>query len=768
MGQPGRDHWGDSMFCLLGGGEVGHVVWCRADGRGLRRVATGFWNPFGLGRDIFGRLFAVDNDPDAMPPCRLVHVVEGGDYGFQFRYGRSGRHPFQCWDGQLPGTLPMASGVGEAPCRVLSYESDGLPAEYRGQLLVSSWADHRVERYELKERGASVAAERRPFVQGGKDFRPVGIAVAPDGSLFVTDWVLSDYNLHGRGAVWHVHKREPATPDRPNDPRHALSSPHRPLREAAARRLAADEAGRGFLRQQLGNPDVRVRAASLTALTDAGDAKLDLKAVAEGERVTPLRALAVRALVARGGDARRFLEADQPAAVRLEAVGSLKEKADLPRLLGLFTDADPFLRNAAVQRLAHSPDLLAAKDIHAPSDPRQRIGLLLVWRASGRPEATRLVRDFLADPDEDVRFLAAKWVADQKLEAYRGLLTEGLKDRRPNVRLYYGYSAALARLDGRDVSQAQMADYFFGRLTDAESPTALRVLALQVIPASDKKLTPALLAGFLHHGEPPLQLEAARALDESPDPRRIPVLREAARDHHLGDAVRGQALLGLSEQAQEMLGDLIGFARGDNAVLRAEALRALVQTRLDADQRAALEEVARQRPEAGPLVARVLGKPFAQGRPPAGDVDAWLKRVEGPADVDAGRRVFFHPKLAGCFHCHKAEGRGQEVGPDLSTVGRNERRQILESILRPSALVAPHYQAWQIEMVSGKVLTGMLVNTQLDEYTYLDAKGTLFKVNTRDVVESRPLATSIMPEGLADLLTEQELRDLFAYLCFLR
>jgi hypothetical protein len=38
-------------------------------------------------------------------------------------------------------------------------------------------------------------------------------------------------------------------------------------------------------------------------------------------------------------------------------------------------------------------------------------------------------------------------------------------------------------------------------------------------------------------------------------------------------------------------------------------------------------------------------------------------------------------------------------------------------------------------------------------------------VNTRDVVESRPVPKSIMPEGLPDLLTDQELRDLLAYLC---
>jgi putative membrane-bound dehydrogenase-like protein len=749
---------------IAGGGEGGNVFWCTADGRGLRRVATGFWNPFGLCRDIYDRLFAVDNDPDAMPPCRLVQVVPGGDYGFQYRYGRSGRHPFQSWDGQLPGTLPMASGVGEAPCQVLSYESDGLPRDCVGSLLVASWADHRVERYELKERGASVAAQQRPFVQGGRDFRPVGIAVAPDGSLFVTDWVKGDYILHGKGAVWHVHLREPGKHDRPDDPRRALASAHRPLRDTAARRLAGDEAGRDFLREQLAGPDKGVRAASLTALIDAVDPKLNLEAFAEGEVVIPLRALAVRALVGRGENASRFLGDGQPAAVRLEAIGGLKEKSDVPRLFRLLTDADPFLRHAAVQQLAYTPHRLAETTAQPLEDARVRVGLLLAWRASAQPEATRHVRDFLLDPDEDVRFLAVKWVADQKLDTYRELLVDALKDRRLNVRLYVAYSAALARLDGRDVSEAQMAEYFFGRLTDAASPPDLRVLALQMVPPSYAQLTPDLLAGFLKRGEPALQLEAARALSELPAARRVPVLRAAARDRQLGEAVRAEAVLGLATESQDLLGDLLPLAQGDNAVLRDEAVRALAATRLDAGQRAALEAVARQHAEAGPLVARVLGKPFTQGRPPARDVDAWMKRLEGPADIAAGRRVFFHPKLAGCFRCHRAEGRGQEVGPDLSTVGRSDRRQIMESILQPSALIAPHYQAWALEMADGKVLTGMLAKTVNDEYTYLDAKGQFFKVNTRDVVESRPLPTSIMPEGLPDLLTDQELRDLLGYL----
>jgi putative membrane-bound dehydrogenase-like protein len=754
---------------LTGGGEGGSVFWCTADGGKLRRVATGFWNPFGVCRDVFGRVFAVDNDPDAMPPCRLVHVVEGGDYGFQFRYGRSGRHPFQSWDGQLPGTLPMVCGTGEAPCEVLSYESDGLPREYLGDLLVTSWADHRVERYRLKDRGASVTAERKPFVQGGEGFRPVGLAVAPDGSLFVSDWVRSDYNLHGKGAIWHIRAREARNHDRPSDPRIALSSAHWPLREAAARQLATNERGRDFLREQLKSKDVRVRAAALTALIDADDRKLDLAAFADKETQTPLSALVVRALVKRGDNSSRFIDSKCPPSVRLETIAGLKGESSVSQLLKLLSDADPFLRNAAVRQLSLQPERLAAIEPRSLKEPLQRIGLLLAWRASGQragsvSDRSKRLREFLHDADEDVRFLAIKWIADHKLGEFRSIVAEMLKDRTVNVRLFFACSAALARLDDRDVSEAKMADYFLDRLKDKKSPPALRVLALQMIPASHPKLTLALLGDLLAHGEPALQLEAVRSLSEHPNAGRERLLLDAVGNAHLSDAVRAQAILGLSEQAAKHLDALLPLASSDNAVLRREALRALKDVSLTREQRARLEMTARRHSEDAPLVARLLGQPFVKDRPRPDDLDGWLKRLEGPADAEAGRRVFFHAKLTACSRCHRVEGRGALVGPDLSTIGRTDRRHILESILRPSNTIAPHYQTWQIETADGKLRTGMLIGTNLDEYTYVDPKGERFKVNTRTIVEGRPVPASIMPDGLADLLTDQELRDLLAYL----
>lgn len=199
---------GSDGTTLLGSAEGGSLYRCRLDGSKLERIATGFWIPHAIGFDAFGKLFAVDNDPDSRPPCRLLHIIQGGDYGYRYRNGRKGLHPFTSWDGEIPGTLPMIAGTGEAPSAVLSYESDGLPEEYVGNLLVTSWGDHRIDRFRLKPKGASFESLAEPLISGGENFRPVSLACAPDGSLYCSDWVLRNYEVHGRGRIWRISAAE--------------------------------------------------------------------------------------------------------------------------------------------------------------------------------------------------------------------------------------------------------------------------------------------------------------------------------------------------------------------------------------------------------------------------------------------------------------------------------------------------------------------------------------------------------------------------------
>ncbi|MGE3806709.1 MAG: PVC-type heme-binding CxxCH protein, partial [Gemmataceae bacterium] len=687
-------------------GEGGNIFTCTANGKKLRRVATGFWNPFGIERDIFGRVVAADNDPDASPPCRLLHVVEGGNYGYQFRYGRSGRHPFQAWNGQLYGVLPQMAGTGEAPCEIISYESTGLPAEYRGQLLVAAWADHRVERYIVKEQGATILGEQKPFVQGPADCRPVGIAVAPDGSLFVTDWVLRDYNLHGKGAVWHVRWKD-APRQKPLEPGALATGASREQREAVARKLLAlGEEGREKLRESLKDKDVRVRATALTALLQARDPEVDLRSIAEKDAEPALRAMAVRGLREREADVSTFVNASHPGCVRFEAIAGLPA-GSTRTLVEILDNDDPFLRHAAVMRLAKLPELLLSIE-DAKLSPRQRAGLLLALRRAGK---TNRLPEFLKDADPQVRLLAVKWVADDSLSDFRPQLEAGLEDPKLSPPLYLGYATALARIEGKEVSDNKLADYFLARLADPAAPAALKAMALRLVPAGHKNLKLDLVRKLIESDDQDLRLEAVRLLCELPVAQRFDLLRELAKDEKQPVAIRAQALAGLAERGQEMIEDILPFVGNKSSALRDEALRCLIKAKLSPEQQAAVEKVKSD------LSSRVLGKPFFKDRPEVKDTDAWLKKLQGRGDEAAGRRIFFQPKLAGCYRCHAVDGRGQSVGPELSTIGLMERKRILESILEPNLSVAPHYQLWEVTTEDGLVRTGVLTHTHLDEST---------------------------------------------------
>ena len=181
--------------CQVQGTGEGGVFRCRSDGRNLRRTAVGFWNPFGFCVRQDGEMFAVENDPGASPPCRLLHIVDGGNFGYQRLYGGNAFHPFVGWNGELRGTLPMLHAVGEAPCGV---------APLGNGLLIGSWSDNRLDFYALTRSGASFEAQQIPLVSAAELFRPTCITKADDTTFYLADWVWGTYQLHGRGRVWKV------------------------------------------------------------------------------------------------------------------------------------------------------------------------------------------------------------------------------------------------------------------------------------------------------------------------------------------------------------------------------------------------------------------------------------------------------------------------------------------------------------------------------------------------------------------------------------
>jgi putative heme-binding domain-containing protein len=137
-----------------------------------------------------------------------------------------------------------------------------------------------------------------------------------------------------------------------------------------------------------------------------------------------------------------------------------------------------------------------------------------------------------------------------------------------------------------------------------------------------------------------------------------------------------------------------------------------------------------------------------------------LALAGGPATPTAGAKVFERV----CGQCHKLNGVGNEVGPDLTGVGRANLDQLLSNLLDPNLVIGRDYQATIVAVDDGQVVTGLLVEDSPTRVVLKVAGGKL-EVFPRDrVEETRRSEVSLMPEDLEKQVTEQEFRDLIAYL----
>jgi hypothetical protein len=266
----------------------------------------------------------------------------------------------------------------------------------------------------------------------------------------------------------------------------------------------------------------------------------------------------------------------------------------------------------------------------------------------------------------------------------------------------------------------------------------------------------------------PLQIEALRYLSDDNDSARFPLLALAAADEKQSGGIRAEAIAGLADDAAAQADLLIKLAGSDNASVRAEALRSLrpAAPNLTKPQQEQVARTALKFPADADLVHRVLGRPVPE-RPAEIDIPAWQNIVDAaPGNPEAGRRIFFQHAGAGCYHCHMIEGRGRAVGPDLTMIGHSQTREhVLESILEPSKEIAPLYTLWSITTKSGQRIDGMLLRRDGQGLeVYVDATAQEIKVPEPTITDRKMRKESLMPTGLAQGMTDQELRDLMALL----
>jgi putative heme-binding domain-containing protein len=131
-----------------------------------------------------------------------------------------------------------------------------------------------------------------------------------------------------------------------------------------------------------------------------------------------------------------------------------------------------------------------------------------------------------------------------------------------------------------------------------------------------------------------------------------------------------------------------------------------------------------------------------------------------------GKQMF---TVASCVSCHKVNGVGIELGPDLTKLDPKQQKplEVLRDILEPSFRINEKYQSYIFETQTGKIITGMIVEetkevVKIVENPLLKAEPVVLKV--ADIASRKKSPTSIMPKGLLDTLTREEILDLVAYI----
>ena len=136
----------------------------------------------------------------------------------------------------------------------------------------------------------------------------------------------------------------------------------------------------------------------------------------------------------------------------------------------------------------------------------------------------------------------------------------------------------------------------------------------------------------------------------------------------------------------------------------------------------------------------------------------------GEGDARSGRLLFYSAKAA-CSACHRIDGEGAMLGPDLSGIGRiRSRRDLLESILYPSASLARDFESQVVSTKDGEEVTGVVVAEDQESITLGMAGGIRQEIRKADIEDIKKSEQSLMPQGIEAAMTEGELADLLRFL----
>ncbi|MEZ5301976.1 MAG: c-type cytochrome, partial [Verrucomicrobiales bacterium] len=278
----------------------------------------------------------------------------------------------------------------------------------------------------------------------------------------------------------------------------------------------------------------------------------------------------------------------------------------------------------------------------------------------------------------------------------------------------------------------------------------------------------------------PGRLSAIRALgDVAPAAAEEPLLA-AALDPAAAGPIRAAAAAALSRFASPAIGErlaaaypslppalrtaalnlLASRAAWSAALLRACQSGTIPRSDLPADL------VARLRLHPGDDVSALIAKLFPSDaestRPSAAEKIAAVRAVveAGAGDPYRGEPIY----AARCAACHRLFFKGGSIGPDLTPFQREDLGTVLPSILDPSGEIREGFENYLAQTKDGRVLGGFLADEDANAIVLRGFDGADHTIPRDQVTRLTPAGRSLMPDGLLDGLSDQELRDFFAYL----
>jgi putative heme-binding domain-containing protein len=759
-------------------------------------MVGGLRNSYDYAFNLSGELFLFDSDMEwdiNMPwyrDVRTVHGIPGGNYGYR---NGSGKFPPYYID-SLPAVRDLGRG---SPVGVEFYQHHVYPKQFHDAYFEADWSRGRLLWTALQPNGATYKAveEKTEFVHG-EPLNITDVETGPDGLIY--------FSTGGRGTeggLYRVRYTGAGAGNASATPAGVLALVRQPqplsswgfaALEKAKTTMGAAFAGELEKLARDGAADGVDRAQAIYTLQRHGSAPSgDLLKALIADKNSDVRAAVVYVAGVQGVDAQGSGDAKTVAIAALKDAHPVVQRRAAEALvrMGLSADKPGFVPSADLYALLNSPDRFVryAGRLALERTPRAE------WQDKAAAETNILgaieggvALIETATTDEQLLPVFKKQLGlaskagvsvDDKLRAIRALqlATIGMKTVPPELRSQT-HAALIGQFPSRDE-----------RLNRQLALT----LAWAGQPAAITRVLTAMPAGDTNQQ---LQMHYVYALRTMKDGWTHAQKEQVMDWYAKAITWRGGAsfpgfinlLFDASLQTFTPEEKTLAYKKVPQfAPLTEEEVIAAAQRQ--AAQRAANQPQGAQAPGSAGAAQTAANRPPQ----PSAQVPAGPQRVAPPASArsrgtmaisreELAQELIFTPQRTPpsaevgqqifdktCSTCHRFGAMGKDIGPDLTTLNsRFQKKDIVESILWPSKVISDQYDVTMVETKDGKSLAGFVVREDGGKLIMrtADEMGRSFEVPAANVKNRTKSPVSMMPEGLVDEFTVQQIAGLLKFL----